>query len=433
MQQPTSTLPTKLPTAENEERTLIARALTRKENALKLIGLVDEDAFFNEKNKLVFLAMKSLVTRAQDPDITMVSNELKGSTVSLSDLASYAAYEMPGGYATVEALATIVTNTAKERKLIQLAHRAIKDIGEHKQDVLPSLISNLLELDSAQVQKTSYGSKDLAQTFVESMDSRRLDGGMAGIPYGFAALDYFTKGAQPGQLVIIGGRPSNGKSALSENIALNMMNRGARVLFFSLETPAQGISDRMIGRLTGLGHEDIKRGFDHNEARTELIMDKATEYSEFPWTIIDDPTITSEQILSISTQYKMQNKLDVIFVDYLQLVRSGKYKGDSRNEAVGRISANLKITARSLNVPVIVTAQLNRGAEEGSKPELHHLRESGNIEADADVAMLIYRGDRDKEPNTTYLDIAKNRDGKTGLMKLGFEGKTVSFYNVKQE
>ncbi len=383
--------------------------------------------FWDHRNKLIFLAIKAIISRAGDPDLTMVSNELKGSPeVPLSYLTSII---QAGGntYSSTDSLIAIIEKTATDRKIIQFAEEAIRKVGQGQDGVLPSLVSELLTLNGKNAQKSVRNAKELSRDYLELLDERSQRGGLSGIPFGFSDLDYLTAGAEPGQLIVVAARPSEGKSAFVENVVANMLRGQTKVVFFSLETGWAEIMDRLMGRSTRLGHAAFKHGVSDNAPKAEAAIEVLSKLNDRNIIIDDSPTTTSEQLLAKATHYKMQNLADVIVVDYLQLLKDKTEKGESYSRTVGRISQNLKVVARSLNIPVIVTAQLNRDAAGSGEPELHHLKESGQIEQDADIGILLWRGDPQTEPGITHFKVAKNRHGDIGTFNLRFNGKLTRF------
>ncbi len=424
MQQEHSNPP--VPQAIDTERVVLARALTSKEEALDLLSKADASCFWNYAHQLIFTAIRDIIAHNGTPDVVTVSERLKDSNVvKFSDVSELivAAFD---SHAPIGQLTSILQQVATQRSVLKLIEEARRNIAEAKPDVLPHLINKLLDINNGASNKTLFTAEEISKEYFATLADREQQGGIAGIPFGYHTLDLATAGAKPGQLIIVAGRPSQGKSAFSENIITNMLRRGVKVYFASAETGREEIMDRMVGRITGLGHNALMGGV-RDEENLEKINNALAQISEFPLYLQDNSNITSDQILAEATRLKLQNKLDVVVVDYLQFLRDKTERGETRERTVARISQNLKSVARTLNVPVIVTAQLSRDAAgKNSRPELHHLRESGQVEQDADVAILLWRGD---EPNITHFDIAKNRSGRTGVFDLSFNGATVKFDN----
>jgi replicative DNA helicase len=252
---------------------------------------------------------------------------------------------------------------------------------------------------------------------------------------GFRALDKVVGGFQPGQLIVLGSRPSMGKTALSLNFALNAAREGRRIAYFSVEMAKEQLMARMISAASGIRTGDLRAG-NISDADWPRLINASAEIAELPIHINNAAGISPGDVLSEAKLVRNRGGLDLVFVDYLQLM-SMRRRSESREREVSEITKALKFVARDLCVPVIVTAQLYRGLEcRGDKrPRLTDLRESSSIEQDADLVMLLYRAgcynrDEIEERGRAEVIVAKNRLGETGTAVLKFDQFSGQFSDI---
>jgi replicative DNA helicase len=262
-----------------------------------------------------------------------------------------------------------------------------------------------------------------------------------GVASGIFDLDRSTGGFLPGQMIVIAARPACGKSALGMQFALHAtMNEAVPTLVFSVEMPSTELMVRSICKEAEINLQRLRDGFmsEHKMRDTSV---HASRIAKSPLYLDDTPGLTVAQFRSRARRAKMRHGIGLIVVDYLQFMHgSGKNARQSREQEVSEISKAMKTIAKELSVPVIALAQLNRDADEGSKPKLSNLRESGSIEQDADCVLLIHRLDKkkkkdDDEPqdHNTLLIVAKQRNGPTPEIKLNFVGEHTVFHNVTEK
>lgn len=285
---------------------------------------------------------------------------------------------------------------------------------------------------------------------VENEIDKAIENGHAliGITTGNAELDYMTGGWQNTDLIIIAGRPGMGKTARCLSFLRAAVNSGKRALFMSFEMSSGQLIKRLIAEGAGIDLSQINRGQISPYSRQQ-IADVAKDIQQLPIEINDNGRTSIYDIASKCRILKSQNRLDILIVDYLQIIPQGNIKANSRNDLIGVFTSELKNVAKENNIPVILMAQLNRSGEGkiDARPELHQLRESGNIEQDADFVGFIYRpsyytkGDQTKESNSDFkemdnteyllyseLIIAKHRNGKLGTIIEKFDGAKQRFY-----
>ena len=319
------------------------------------------------------------------------------------------------GYITNIPLETILIEA--ENKLLNLAQINLKS--------KPKLVDTNIEL--------------LDQIFLD-LKTNYLNPSLSGISSGFYELDAITQGFQKSNLSIIAGRPSMGKTALGLNIASNVMKqKKLSVLFFSLEMSREQIMYRFLSMETGISQIKLQSG---KLSKTDwLKLNKIIKiFSRLPLMIDDTFNLSTQDIRSkIKEMLLEQNKIGLIVIDYIQLIESSQLKIENRTQELSQISRSLKMLAREFNIPVIALSQLSRNVENrvDKKPMLSDLRESGSIEQDADLVILLYRADyynstfsKIKNNQTIELIIAKQRNGPTGSISLQFSEKCMKFLNI---
>lgn len=269
-------------------------------------------------------------------------------------------------------------------------------------------------------------------------------GAMTGLSTGLKDLDDLLGGLCRSDLIILAGRPGMGKSALASNIGLAVAETGASVGGFSLEMSAEQWANRMLAEQAGVSSEDIRRG-KLTGAQVDRVMEASHKLEALNFYLDDTPAISIQGIRTRARRLKRQHGLDLIIVDYLQLIDAQRRRQSNRVEEVSEITRGLKTLAKELDVPVLALSQLSRAVESRAdkRPQLSDLRESGSIEQDADVVMFIYREEYYLERGTEQdrarladvagkaeLHIAKQRHGPTGLVRLNFDGPTTKFSGI---
>ena len=268
---------------------------------------------------------------------------------------------------------------------------------------------------------------------IEALDQH---GQMSGVPTGFIDLDHLTNGLHPGQMIIIAARPGMGKSTLGLDFArAASIKHGLCSVFFSLEMTKSEIVMRLLAAESGVPMSAIRKG-EMNEEYWSRISSKTAQVSRAPLYIDDSPNLTMMEIRSKARRLKQRMDLKLIVIDYMQLMTSGK-KVESRQLEVSEFSRQIKLLAKELELPVVALSQLNRGPESRTdkKPMLSDLRESGSLEQDADVVILLHREDAyDKQsPRAGEADfiVAKHRNGATDILPVAFQGALSRFVDMQ--
>ncbi|NQT03303.1 MAG: replicative DNA helicase [Planctomycetes bacterium] len=307
-------------------------------------------------------------------------------------------------------------------------------------EVLDQAEQRMFSITDKNISGSASALKDLVARSFELIEKRQGIH-VTGLPTGFYELDEWTCGLQNGEMIIVAGRPSMGKTSLALNIAehIGLMEK-TPVAIFSLEMGKQQLAERFLCSISEIDSQKVRRGL-LSDADYKKLANACAELSETPIYIDDTSTLTPLELRAKARRLKSKHDISCILVDYLQLMHLGSGRVESRQQEITTISRYLKALARELSVPVIVMSQLNRSPEgrEGHRPRMSDLRESGSIEQDADVVMLLHsedyykRNEENYEPNNTAeLIIAKQRNGPTGTVKLTFREKITRFENASR-
>lgn len=412
--------------------------LQSKEALFEVLEILEPDDFYSEHHKEVFEAVKELNRRAEPVDILTVSEELK----KRNTLA------MVGGRAFVASLPTEAPSTSnaesyahiiKEKAILRSLIAASADILDKSykdktdsQEVLNFAEQEIFNIARAKQKKDYTSLGDVLIENINQIDAMAQNSGnLIGLTTGFIDLDDKTAGLQKSNLIIVAARPAMGKTAFVLNIAQNAAIKGnATVLMFSLEMSKEELGMRMLSSDTCIDLAKLKKG-DLNRGEWDDLyigIDRLTKAGIY---IDDTPGISLMEMKNKCRRLKAEKGLDLIIVDYLQLMET---KAESRQQEISKLSRSLKILAKEMDCPVIVLSQLSRAVEQRmeKKPQLSDLRESGAIEQDADLVMFLYRDEyynpeTTDKPNTCEIIIAKHRGGSTGTVELAWLGKYTKF------
>jgi replicative DNA helicase len=344
--------------------------------------------------------------------------------------------------ANIASHAKIVREKSLLRKMIttngKIIERAYDSDFVDVESFMDQAESEIFKLSETKQQTGLVGSMEIVKASIQKIEElykRKAD--VTGLPSGFTELDKMTSGLHPGEMTIIAARPSMGKTAFSLNVAQHIALRAKKVIaYFSLEMGKEAMMMRMLSSEARVNMNEIRNGKIQDSAWPKLI-NAASALSEAGIFIDDTPGMSPFEIRSRARRLKAEHGLDCIMIDYLQLM-SMKQKFSSREQEVAEISKSLKSIAKELQVPIIALAQLNRGVEGRAdrRPMLSDLRESGSIEQDADVIMMLYRDDyydkedQDKQGHAEVI-IGKQRNGATGTVKLRFDAQYNRFRDAE--
>ena len=437
------------PQAIDLEEAVLGALLIDNTALSEVIDILHKDAFYKEEHKQIFEAISGLFNESSPVDILTVAEFLKsegelkqvGGEFYLAQLSTKVASS-----AHVEYHARIILQKHIQRELIGISSRIIEKAYDDTTDVLDLLDDaeqQLFNVAQGNLKRNYETSESLIKQAIKRIEEISEKDGLSGTPSGFTAVDRVTSGWQPSDLVIIAARPGMGKTAFVLSMARNMaIDHGARVAVFSLEMSSVQLITRLISSDTGLNSEKLRKGnLDPKEWQTLTSGVKDLEKAHL---FIDDtPALSVFDLRAKCRRLYAQGGIDVIIIDYLQLMTAGSDKkgGGNREQEISTISRSLKSLAKELDVPVIALSQLSRNVENrpSKKPMLSDLRESGAIEQDADIVSFIYRPqyygmheweDGTPSDNQAEFIIAKHRNGSLEDIRLRFEGSLARFSDL---
>lgn len=408
---------------------------------------LNRDVFYRVEHQMIFDAIIALYekNRGGTIDGLLVRDELeKRNQIEAIGGLEYLQKVMDSvpSAANVMYYAEIVKDKMLQRGLIGAASEILGDAYDQAGETAEKLDEaerKIFAITDKRITGAAVAIKDLVTRAYELIEKREGTH-VTGLASGYYELDDLTCGMQNGEMIIIAGRPSMGKTSLALNVAEHLgAVEKVPVAIFSLEMGKQQLAERFMCSHSGIDAQLVRKGMLSTEHYQKLV-DACGALSEAPIYIDDSSSLTPLELRAKARRLRSMHNIQCIMVDYLQLMHLGSTKVESRQQEISTISRYLKSLARELNIPVVVLSQLNRSPEgrEGHRPYMSDLRESGSIEQDADVVMLLHREDyyhrgRDddyQEDNTAELIIAKQRNGPTGNVKLTFREKCTRFENA---
>ncbi len=433
-----------LPQIIDAEKALLGSIMLRPVSLLEVVDSISEDDFYVQKHKLIYRSMIEL-SRIGDPiDLVSVAEKLQamnlldqsGGISYLNDVAN----TVPNA-TNIEYYAKTVNGKSILRRLItagdfvtQLGFEESLEVDE----VLDQAEKKIFEItNNPNAGKKFISIKDIIPRSWEKIEMLSEGGELRGVPTGYKALDNILSGLQKSDLIILAARPSTGKTALALDIARKVaVDKNMPVGFFSLEMSADQLTDRMLSAESQVDSWRMRTGrglTDDDFSRISVAMETL---SKAPIYIDDKPGNSILQMRATARRLKAEHGLEIIFVDYMQLMTTSK-NYDSMVNQVTEISRSLKSLARELDVPVVALSQLSRAVESrGGKPRLSDLRDSGSIEQDADVVMFLHRErNEDGAGKTNIVDVLveKHRNGATGYAQLFFDADRTTFLSLDNQ
>lgn len=442
------------PQAPELEEAVLGAIMLEKDKLAEVLEIIQSpECFYVDANQKIYAAIRNLFDKGMPVDLLTVTEELRKS----SDL------EIVGGayYLTrltmsvvtsahVEAHARLVMEKYIMRELIRISGEVISDAysdGSDVFDLLDKAESNLYEITDKHLRKNFKSLKEVLVTTVKEIEeAKNKKEDVTGVPTGFTMLDKLTSGWQKNALIIVAARPAVGKTAFCLNLAMNAAMNSSKpfpVAFFSLEMGAGELVKRMLAAITEVSMDAITKGRMQEHEFVQMTQ-RMNKLASAPIFLDDQAALNIFELRAKARRLKQRHDIQMIVIDYLQLMQADVNKGGNREQEISKISRDLKSLAKELEIPIIALSQLNRSVEnrkESKVPQLSDLRESGAIEQDADMVMFLYRPEyyginNDEMGNPiegeTHIHIAKNRAGSTDTVKVRFIKEYQKFVDLEE-
>lgn len=427
-------LRTPLPQNDDAEKSVLGAILIENSAIHEVMEILTPDDFYRDAHRRIYDSMVSLENSSSPIDILTLYEYLKSRGNLLDDVggSTYLTHltEIVPTAVNVSHYARIVKDKSILRNLVltatEIAHSGLED-GINPEEYIDRAEKSIIEIAQKKIKPGFYHSKELIQGALETIETLHSRKELiTGVSTGFEKLDYLTAGLQASDLVIIAARPGLGKTTFCLNIASHAaLNQRINVGYFSLEMTKEQLMLRLLSMKAKVSYSNIRSGF-IKKSDIEKLMVAAEEFSDTNIFIDDTPALSVMEVRAKSRRLNRDKGLDLLIVDYLQLMR-GSSKTESREREIAEISGSLKALAKEINVPVLGISQLSRQTETRTdrRPQLSDLRESGAIEQDADLVVFIHRADAykknpDEKDGTAEIIIGKQRNGPVGSVRLAF-------------
>ena len=427
------------------EKTVLGGVLVNNKNLNVVLSIISLEDFYKEANRKILEKITLLVDKGVPVDLLSLSEELqKAGYLEEVGGASYLSSLMDGvpKSLNIEYHTQIIKEKALLRRLILSSAKIISSSYEQKEDadqLLDAAQAAIADVAEQRIKTGFIPMKMLTEPVLEMIETLRdRHEAVTGIPTGFRDLDSLTSGFHNSEFIVVAGRPSMGKTALCLNIAQHVgVKTDYSVGFFSLEMAKEQVAIRLLCSEAQLDIKKVRTGF-IGEREIERLKLSAEVYSQANIYIDESAALTVMEMKAKARRLKMEQNLNLIFIDYMQLMRPGG-RFENRTQEISYISRSLKELAKELKIPVVGISQLSRAPERGRReplPQLSDLRESGAIEQDADVVIFIYRPefyhpDDENLRGIAKINIAKQRNGPTGLVNLAFIKEYARFADIE--
>lgn len=405
------------------EASLLASIILHPENYYQVSDIITEEDFFLEKHKKVYAAIEKLVNEGKPIDMVSIADIIAPS-VSYDEF--YTILENIPDIIHVEEYARIIKEKSTLRKLMEISSTLMAQCTSQEKETTEILEEVDKRIYEVFLGSTKEGFVPLSEIVEKNLkhleDISKEKHFLTGISTGFDKLDEMTAGFQPSDFIIIAGRPSTGKTSFALSLSLEMARKGKSVGFISLEMSKEQIGLRLLCANANVDLSKVRSGY--LSAEDFKYLATSTQELEKLNIFVDDSTPFYIHELRAKCRRLMKTHgLDILFIDYIQLINI-KGKFDNRNIQLGAISSNLKSLAKEFKIPIVALSQLSRNPEKRrdkeARPTMADLRESGNLEQDADLVILLYRDKELDEKNMAEIIIDKQRNGPTGAFKLVF-------------
>lgn len=435
------------PQAVEIEVAILGAILIDRDASLKVMQSLSEDVFYKESHRKIFSAMVTLFEKGEPIDVITLTNELKrrghldaaGGAFYITDLTT----KVVSG-ANVEYHSRILVDKYVLRQIITECSTIIDKSFAEKNDafqLLDEIEQRIFKMLQSKMQKSYTDIKTAIHQTIEQLESvHGLATNITGVPTGFVDMDNLTGGFQKSDLIILAGRPGQGKTAFALNVVRNAaVDYDIPIAFFSLEMSTTQLVQRLICSEASVNLQEIRTGR-LSDKKWQLLSMRVGKLAAAKMYIDDTPAISLLELRAKARRLKLEKQVGLIVIDYLQLMRGPK-EADSREREISMISGGLKALAKELDIPIIALSQLNRQVESRSdkRPQLSDLRESGSIEQDADMVCFVHRPesynikeyeDRMPTENTAEIIIGKARSGPVGEFRLRFIKEHTRFERI---
>jgi replicative DNA helicase len=436
-----------IPPSDTEiERSILCQIIIDPTDAGEYLDALIPEDFYKASHQSIFAAMQRLSGVAETIGIVELMSDLKGSglleKVGGANYLSGLMDEIPPS--STDYAISALRQLAVRRKTLEICNAATKRAltspdAKGMIDFVQSEIMNL-DPDGASSSSCSTMSEEITAGLKRWHHTAKNPGSLTGVPSGMRQLDFLTCGFQKTDLIILAARPSMGKTAMSIGWAIAAAKAGKRVLYFSLEQSKSQLVTRAVAGESRLNSHKFRTGY-FSPGDMDRVEQASRSLSPLPISIDDMGGVSAGEIRRKSRRANRKNRIDLVIIDHLQLIASHDRR-ENRNIELGDITRSLKAMAKELEIPVVVLSQLNRNLENrpDKRPRLSDLRESGNIEQDADLVAFIYRPEHhglsagaDHFEGYTEIGLAKHRDGPVGVVISKFNQKTVRFFDVERD
>ena len=432
------------PHSREVEESVLGAILLSRDATNKVMETLDTEDFYEPINGLVFEAARRLYNESRAIDVLTLAEELRrtdsleriGGHERLADLSQ----SVPN-VAHADRYAAIVEEHSRRRRLIDVSQRVTDlamNLDRPTETVIDQAERMMLEVNDEVVEEGLQHVKDLMKGVFDNIENQ--EDGIPGLTTGLTDLDDKLMGLKPGTFVVVAGRPSMGKSAFAQTLASNTAREGGVVALFSLEMSKEEVLTRLLSMVSEVNSSRIRAGVANNLELWDRLLEAGGKIHDWKLYLDDTPEPTVTEIRAKCRRLRYEEGLDLVIIDYLQLMpsagNSGSRNADNRQQEIAEVSRSLKGLARELGIPVIGVSQLNRAVElrKDKRPMLSDLRESGAIEQDADIVLFLYRDeyynqDDHRVRNLAEVLIAKHRSGPTGKVFTTFQKEYTLFRN----